>query len=98
MVDIDTQNIQKSVRCGRPIEVPWRFDEEGNLIVLNAKWTDYYHHNYINKYGNKVMSELCNRVVVQSKLNRHHLREICKRKRVGSLVANVGFAYVNVKI
>ena len=81
MADIDTQ--EKSIKHpgGRPIKVPWRFDEDGNLVVLTAKWTDYYHHNYINKYGNKVTCELCNRVVVQSKLNRHQQSEICKRKR-----------------
>ena len=66
---------------GRPITACWRFDEEGKLVVLNPKWKDYYHYNYLTKYGCKVTCDLCNRAVVQSKLYRHQQSEICKRNR-----------------
>ena len=46
-------------------------------IVEKQKYWD----SLSDKYGNKVTCELCNRVVVQSKLNRHRQSEICKRKR-----------------
>ena len=85
---IDTQNIEKTLKHpgGRPITVPWRFDGKGDLIILNPKWTDYFHFNYINKYGCKVKCNLCNREVVQSKLNRHQQSGICKRKRAANII------------
>ena len=83
---IDTQAIEKALKPNYKIRCAWRFDSEGNLIVLNPTWSDYYHYNYITKYGCKVACELCNREVVQSKLNRHQKSEICKRKRAADSV------------
>jgi len=64
---------------GLPIRVPWRFDSEGNLVVLNPTIHDYNKYNYATRYGVKVECEFCKRKVVQAKINRHHMSTICNK-------------------
>jgi hypothetical protein len=36
---------------GKPISAPWRFNEEGKLVVMNPSFTDYKAYKYKHKYG-----------------------------------------------
>jgi len=61
---------------GRPISVPWRFDENHNIIIMNPTKRDYN----INYYKNiKSTCELCNRQVVWKYMKRHQMSDICKQ-------------------
>jgi len=61
---------------GRPISVPWRFDENHNIIIMNPTKRDYN----INYYKNiKSTCELCNRQVVWKHMKRHQMSDICKK-------------------
>jgi len=58
---------------GRPISVPWRFDENHNIIIMNPTKRDYN----INYYKNiKSTCELCNRQVVWKHMKRHQMSDI----------------------
>lgn len=62
------------------IRCPWRFNEDGELIIKHPTWMDYFRHNYTTKYGVKVECDQCHRSVVASKLARHHTSKICKKQ------------------
>ena len=76
---IDTPKIGKSIKHpgGGPICAPWRFDDKGELIILNPIRHDYNVNNYRLRNGFKSTCELCNRQVVWKHMKRHQNSNIC---------------------
>ena len=66
---------------GRPIRAPWRYDSDGNLIIKNPTFCEYYKHNYINKYGCETICELCCINIRVKHIKRHQNSNICKKIR-----------------
>ena len=66
---------------GRPISVPWRFNEDGELIIKNPTWSDYKAYNYKHKYGLPVQCAFCKRTVVLDHLKRHYNSKRCQKSR-----------------
>ena len=66
---------------GGPIRVAWRFDSDGNLIIKNPTFSDYFKHNYTNKYGCQTVCELCGRNTIVQHKRRHQSSKICNKMR-----------------
>jgi len=83
MVNDEVQSTKRTSNNpkGRPISVPWRFDSDGNLIVENPTFSDYYKYNYYNKYSCKTLCVLCCRNALIKHMKRHQNSNICKKNR-----------------
>ena len=86
----ETININEVVNTIHPnlhlIRCPWRFNEKGELIVMNPSWSDYKAYNYKHKYGIPTACKLCNRVVVLDHMHRHQRSNICKKNRTNNSI------------